>query len=186
MKKIVRGGPWDTSVRAPLDEPGVNVEEGEYILAVNGVTIDTKLDPWAAFQGLGNKTVILTVNSKPVMDGSRQVLARTLTSEVELRYRAWIEERRQIVDKATNGTVGYIYVQSTGVDAQNELMKQFMGQWKKDGLIIDERWNGGGQIPDRFIELLNRPVARSWPTGRCVTAPAGSGRRWRIAERRSC
>ena len=131
-------------------------------LKVNGVTIDTKLDPWAAFQGLGNKTVILTVNSKPVMDGSRQVLARTLTSEVELRYRAWIEERRQIVDKATNGTVGYIYVQSTGVDAQNELMKQFMGQWKKDGLIIDERWNGGGQIPDRFIELLNRPILAYW------------------------
>jgi tricorn protease len=162
VKKIVRGGPWDASVRSPLDEPGVNVKEGEYILAVNGVPIDTRQDPWAAFQGLGNKTVILTVNSKPGMEGSRQVLARTLTSEVELRYRAWIEERRQVVDKATNGKVGYIYVQSTGVDAQNELIKQFMGQWKKEGLIIDERWNGGGQIPDRFIELLNRPILAYW------------------------
>jgi tricorn protease len=162
VRHIVRGGPWDAGVRAPLDEPGVNVKEGEYILAVNGVTIDTKQDPWAAFQGLGNKTVILTVNAKPAAEGSRQVLVKTLASEVELRYRAWIEERRQIVDKATQGKVGYIYVQSTGVDAQNELVQQFMGQWKKDGLIIDERWNGGGQIPDRFIELLNRPILAYW------------------------
>ena len=80
-----------------------------------------------------------------------------LNSEVELRYRAWIEERRQQVDQATKGRVGYIYVQSTGVDAQNELMRQFMAQWDKDGLIIDERFNSGGQIPDRFVELLNRP-----------------------------
>jgi tricorn protease len=162
VKKIVRGGPWDAGVRAPLDDPGVNVSEGDYILAVNGVPMDTKQDPYAAFQGLGNKTVILTVNGKPSTEGARQVLTRTLTSEVELRYRAWIEDRRQIVDKATGGKVGYVYVQSTGVDAQNELVRQFMGQWKKDGLIIDERWNGGGQIPDRFIELLNRPILAYW------------------------
>jgi tricorn protease len=162
VKAIIRGGPWDAGVRAPLDEPGVNVKEGEYILAVNGVPIDTRQDPYAAFQGLGNKTVLLTVNARPTTEGARQVLVKTLTSEVELRYRAWIEERRQIVDKATNGKVGYIYVQSTGVDAQNELVQQFMGQWKKDGLIIDERWNAGGQIPDRFIELLNRPILAYW------------------------
>lgn len=161
VRRIVRGGPWDT-IRAPLDEPGVDVAAGDYILAVNGIPIDVTKDPWAAFQGLGNKTVLLTVNAKPSTDGARQVLARTTTNEVELRYRAWIEERRQIVDKATNGRVGYIYVQSTGVDAQNELVQQFMGQWRKDGLIIDERWNGGGQIPDRFIELLNRPVLAYW------------------------
>ena len=162
VKKIIRGGPWDADIRAPVDEPGVNVKEGEYILAVNGITIDTARDPWAAFQGLGDKAVVLTVNTKPVAAGARQVLVKAVASEVELRFRAWIEERRQIVDKATGGKVGYIYVQSTGVDAQNELVRQFMGQWKKDGLVIDERWNGGGQIPDRFIELLNRPLLAFW------------------------
>jgi tricorn protease len=162
VKKIIRGGPWDAAVRAPITEPGVNVKEGEYILAVNGIPIDTSKDPWAAFQGLGDKSVVLTVNDRPVPAGARQVLVRTAASEVELRYREWIEERRQIVDKATGGKVGYIYVQSTGVDAQNEMVRQFMAQWKKDGLIIDERWNGGGQIPDRFIELLNRPILAYW------------------------
>lgn len=162
IKRIIRGAPWDSSVRSPLDEPGVQVKEGEYVLAVNGIPLDTKLDPWASFQGLGDKTVVLTVNGSPSMTSARQVVVKCLTNETELRFRAWIEERRQIVDKATNGHIGYIYVQSTGIDAQNELVRQFMAQWKKDGLIIDERWNSGGQIPDRFIELLNRPILAYW------------------------
>ena len=162
IKQIVRGGPWDVSVRSPLDEPGVSVREGEYVLAVNGVPVNTKADPWASFQGLGDKTVILTVSSAASGGASRQVVVKTLADETELRFRAWIEERRRIVDKATNGKIGYVYVQSTGVDAQNELMRQFMAQWKKDGLVIDERWNSGGQIPDRFIELLNRPIVAYW------------------------
>jgi tricorn protease len=162
IKHIVRGGPWDSAVRSPLDEPGVNVQAGEYVLAVNGVSLDTKADPWAAFQGLGDKTVVLTVNSTSSTRGARQVVVKCLSSEVELRFREWIEERRKIVDKATGGKVGYIYVQSTGVDAQNDLVRQFMAQWKKDGLIVDERWNSGGQIPDRFIELLNRPIVAYW------------------------
>ena len=161
-KRIIRGGPWDSSVRSPLDEPGVLVKEGEYVLAVNGIPLDVKSDPWASFQGLGDKTVVLTVNSSASSSGARQVVVKCLTSETELRFRSWIEERRQIVDKATSGKIGYIYVQSTGVDAQNELVRQFMAQWKKDGLIIDERWNSGGQIPDRFVELLNRPILAYW------------------------
>jgi tricorn protease len=162
IKEIVRGGPWDSAVRSPLDEPGVNVKAGEYVLAVNGVAIDPRLDPWASFQGLGGKTVLLSVNSSPALTGARQVVVTCLSSETELRFRAWIEARRQAVDKATNGRIGYIYVQSTGIDAQNELMRQFMAQWKKDGLIVDERWNSGGQIPDRFVELLNRPIVAYW------------------------
>ncbi|HEV8209719.1 MAG TPA: PDZ domain-containing protein [Vicinamibacterales bacterium] len=162
VKRIIRGGPWDTDLRSPLDEPGVNVREGDYVLAVNGRPLDTKADPWASFEDLGKKTVVLTVGSSPSAAGARQVVVTCLDNEIELRFRAWIEERRQIVDKATGGKAGYLYVQSTGTDAQNELMRQFMAQWKKDGLVIDERWNSGGQIPDRFIELLNRPVLSYW------------------------
>ena len=122
--------------------------------------VNTQTDPYANFQGLGGKTVVLTVNGSASAQGARQVVVTCLESEVELRYRAWIEERRTQVDEATKGRVGYIYVQSTGVDAQNELMRQFMAQWDKDGLVIDERWNSGGQIPDRFIELLEPAHAR--------------------------
>ncbi len=162
IKRIVRGGPWDTSVRSPLDEPGVNVKEGDYVLAVNGTPIDIKADPWSSFQGLGEKTIDLTVNSAPTPANARHVIVTCLDDETELRFRAWIEERRKLVDTATGGKAGYIYVQSTGTNAQNELMRQFMAQWKKDGLIIDERWNSGGQIPDRFVELLHRPILSYW------------------------
>ncbi len=162
IKHIVRGGPWDADVRAPLAEPGLNLKEGDYVLAVNGTPVDPAKDPWAAFQGLADATITLTVNAKPALDGARQVVVKTLGDETELRFREWIEQRRQHVEATTGGRIGYIYVQSTGIDAQNELVRQFMAQWRKDGLIIDERFNSGGQIPDRFIELLNRPMLAYW------------------------
>jgi tricorn protease len=162
IKRIIRGGPWDSAERSPLDEPGVNVSEGDYVLAVNGVPLNPKLDPYASFQALGGKTVVLTVNSTPSMTGAREAVVTCLDDETDLRFKAWIEERRRLVDESTGGRVGYIYVQSTGMDAQNDLVRQFTAQWKKDGLIIDERWNSGGQIPDRFIELLNRPILSYW------------------------
>jgi tricorn protease len=162
IRRIIQGGPWDADARSPLREPGVNVKEGDYVLQVNGVPLDVRRDPWAAFQGLANTAVQLTVNDRPTAEGARQVVVRPTGNEVELRFRAWIEERRQKVDQATGGRAGYVYVQSTGVGAQNEMVKQFMAQWRKDGLIIDERWNSGGQIPDRFIELLNRPMLSYW------------------------
>ncbi len=163
IARIIRSGPWDAGdVRSPLADPGLNVKEGAYVLAVNGVPLDTARDPWAAFQGMAGQTVMLTVNDRPTAEGARQVVVRCLDDETELRFRAWIEERRRRVDEATKGRAGYVYVQSTGVNAQNELVRQFMAQFTKPALVIDERFNSGGQIPDRFIELLNRPILSYW------------------------
>lgn len=160
--KIIRGAPWDNEVRSPLDEPGINIGEGDYILAVNGIALNEFLDPWAAFEGLAGKTVELTVNTKPSFPGSRTVVVKTMGDETRLRNLAWIENNRQQVDKASGGKIGYIYVPDTGVQGQNELVRQFYGQWNKEGLVIDERFNNGGQIPDRFIELLNRKPLAYW------------------------
>ena len=90
------------------------------------------------------------------------MVIKTLGSEIRLRHLAWIEAKRKRVDEATGGKIGYIYVRSTGLDGQSELVRQFSGQWNKQGLIIDERYNSGGQIPDRFIELLNRKPLVYW------------------------
>ncbi len=158
IKRIVNGADWDTEVRSPLLASGLKVKEGDYILAVNGVTIDVTKDPWAAFAGLADKTVDLTVNDKPTFDGAWSIVVKTLTDETRLRNLEWIESNRKRVDEATNGKIGYIYVPSTGIDGQTELVRQFYAQFTKEGLIVDERFNNGGQIPDRFIELLNRPV----------------------------
>jgi tricorn protease len=164
--KIIEGGPWDSDARGPLSQPvpeKSRVNVGDYLLAVNGIPVDTAKDPYAAFLGLAGKTISLTVNSSPTLDGKqRDVLVEALSSEVGLRYRDWIESRRATVDKLSNGEIGYIYVPNTGVDGQNDLFRQFFGQRGKPALLIDERWNGGGQIPTRFIELLNRPVTNYW------------------------
>jgi tricorn protease len=162
IRRIIEGAPWDAEVRSPLRQPGIGVDVGDYILAVNGSPIDPARDPWAAFQGMAGQTVSLTVNRRPTMDGARTVLVETLSSEGPLRNRAWIDANRRRVEEATGGRVGYIYVPDTGVTGQNELVRQFYGQFGKDGLIIDERFNSGGQIPDRFVELLNRPVTNFW------------------------
>lgn len=156
IKRIVNGADWDTEVRSPLLASGLKVKEGDYVLAVNGVSIDVRKDPWAAFEGLADKTIELTINDKPSIDGAWNIIVKTLSDETRLRNLEWIESNRKRVELATDGKIGYIYVPSTGTDGQNELVRQFSGQFSKAGLIIDERFNNGGQIPDRFVELLNR------------------------------
>ncbi len=158
IARIVRGAPWDIGTRSPLSEPAVDVNEGDYILAVNGAPLDTSVEPYAAFEGLANQAVLLTVNDRPSMDGARQVLVETVSSESRLRNLEWIEGNRRTVEQASGGRVGYIFVPNTAISGQTELVRQFNSQMLKDGLIIDERFNGGGQLPDRFIEKMNREL----------------------------
>lgn len=162
IEKIIQGAPWDVEVRSPLLKPGVDVKEGDYILAINGEPIDTSKSIYAALQGLAEKTVQLTVNSSASMTGAKNVLVEPLQSEARLRNLAWINDFRKRVEEATDGRIGYIFVPSTGVDGQNELFRQFYGQMEKEGMIIDERFNNGGQIPDRFVELLDRKPLAFW------------------------
>jgi len=163
IKRLYEGGAWDVDGRNPLRALGVDVKEGQYLLAVNGTPIDTTRDIWASFLGLAGKTVSLTVSDAPTIDSSaRTVVVKTLSSETDLRFRAWIEDNRRYIDYKSGGKIGYAYVVNTGQPGQNDLFRQFYGQRHKAALIIDDRWNGGGQIPTRFIELLNRPVTNYW------------------------
>lgn len=163
ITKIYRGADWDSDAVGPLSEPGVSASQGQYLLAVNGIAVDTSKDPWAAFVGLGGKTVTITLSENPERDDKAKDLVVTLlTNDGNLRYRDWIEARRRYVEERTGGKAGYIYVPSTGVDGQNDLVRQYYAQNGKPALIIDDRWNSGGQIPTRFIELLNRPATNYW------------------------
>ncbi len=162
VKKIIRGAVWDAEVRSPLDQPGVGIKEGNYILAVNGIKLTTATDPYAAFQDLAGKTIEITYNTTSLLTGAKTVVVEAMRDESRLRHLAWIEQNRKRVEEATNGAAGYVYVRSTGIDGQNELIRQFNAQMNKKSLIIDERFNSGGQIPDRFIEMLNRPPVVFW------------------------
>ncbi len=170
IRRLYAGGPWDADARNPV-VPGApekdRVREGDFIIAVNGVPVDTSKDPWAAFLGTAGRPTTITVSTNQPVPGrtdpqARELLVRPLASESAQRYRAWIEANRRYVEEKSGGRIGYIYVPNTGVDGQSDLVRQFIGQRARDALIIDERWNGGGQIPTRFIELLNRPAVAYW------------------------
>jgi len=159
IARIHHGAAWDADARGLIMGSELDINEGDYLLAVNGIPLDTSLDPWAAFIGLANQQTILTVSEKPeIDDDAREVSLKLSSNERAARYRGWIEHNRKYVEEQTDGQVGYIFVPDTGMRGQSDLFRQFVGQYGKKALIIDERWNGGGQLPNRFIELLNRPV----------------------------
>ncbi len=156
IKRIVRGAPWDHEIKSPLEETKSKVKEGDFILAVNGMEITAETGPFAPFTGLGDKTVQLIVNNSPSFDGAENITVKLLNDEGRLRNLEWIEKNRQYVDKASDGKIGYIYMPNTGSLGQSELVRQFYAQIEKDAFVIDERFNSGGQLSGRFIELLTR------------------------------
>jgi tricorn protease len=139
ISHILEVAPWDYTNRPPLRQPGVRVKEGDWLLAVNGRPLDPTQDPMAAFQGLADKTVQLTVNSSPTMEGAREVLVQPVWDESRMRQLAWVEKNRREVERASGGRIGYIYVRNTAIDGQSELYRQFRAQFNKPALIIDER-----------------------------------------------
>lgn len=159
ISRILGGAPWDDDARGPLGQPGVDVKVGDYVLAVNGTPVDASKEIHAAFLDTAGRTITITVSENPVIDEkARDVVVRPIPNEGSLRYRTWVEKNRKYVEEKSGGRVGYIHVPDTGTNGMNELNRQFIGQMNKEALIVDERWNGGGQSPDKFIELLNRPA----------------------------
>lgn len=158
IKKIYPGENWDPGRRSPLTDPGVNVKVGDYILAVNGVPLRTNVDPYSLFQDTVDKLVTLRVNSQPSDVGAHDVQVRPVASEQQLRYLDWVEGNRRKVEAATNGLVGYFQVPDTSGPGITEFGKGFYSQTDKNAVIVDERFNSGGFIPDFFAEKLGRKL----------------------------
>ncbi len=165
VARILGGHEAEADARSPLAVHGADVSEGAWLLAVNGVPVDASRAVYAAFAGTAGRPTWITVNAAPAFDGSeRDVLVEPLASESALRYRTWVADNGRHVAERSNGRIGYVHVPDTGRNGQNELVRQLFGQLHTDALIVDERWNGGGQIPTRFIELLDRPTTNFWAT----------------------
>ena len=175
IQRIVKPAAWDTEVRSPFDKPGSKIEVGHYIHAVNGIPLDPSRDPYAAFEGLAGKTVSLSTSASGNKHEAVQTVIKCLNQreEVNLRYLEWIETNRLRVEEQSNGKLGYIYMSNTSTRGTLELVRMFYGQLDKDGFIIDERFNGGGSLADRFLELLQRPVVYNlhWRHGKDHTHP---------------
>lgn len=161
IAEIYEGAAWDVDARNPLSDAGVKV--GQYLLAIDDESLTAKQNPYEMLVGTSGKTISITVSDDAKLDDDdKRIAIKPLRSDSNLRFRAWIEANRKRVAEQTDGKVGYIYVVNTGRPGQNDLVRQLYAQIGKEALIIDDRWNGGGQIPNRFIELLNRPVTNYW------------------------
>jgi tricorn protease len=153
---ILRGQNEEEIYRSPLTEVGVDVEEGDYLLAIDGDDLTATDNPYALLRHKACRPITLSVNKKPTLDGAREVVVRPVGSEAKLNYLTWVLRNRELVAEATGGRVGYIHVPDMGSDGIREFIKWFYGQVRKEGLVVDVRGNGGGNVSQMLIERLRR------------------------------
>ena len=162
IKKIYGGLNWTPDLRSPLTEPGVNVQVGDYILTVNGADVTADKNLYSFFENTAEKIVTLSVASSAEGANTRTIKVVPIASEVALRNRDWVEGNIKKVSDASNGQVAYVYVPNTGSGGFEYFKRYFFPQVNKAGIIVDERFNGGGQLADYYIDLLKRPVQSYW------------------------
>ena len=160
IDQILDGTSWNSDIHSPLQEVGINVTKGNFILAVDGKDLKDVNDIYRTLIGKANKTVELTVNTKPELAGSRKVLVKPIADESSLYYFDWVQSNIKKVSDATNGEVGYIHIPDMGVEGLNKFVKYFYPQLNKKALIIDDRGNGGGNVSPMILERLSRIVYR--------------------------
>jgi tricorn protease len=164
FKTIYGGAYWDPSLRAPLVAPGVDVKPGEFLLAVDGREVRADSEVYRAFEGTAGKRVELKVGPKADGTGARTVIVEPAEDEAALRNRAWVEGNLRKVHERTKGRVAYVYVPNTAGSGYEYFKRYFFSQSDKDAIIVDERFNGGGQVADYYINMLRRPLVSYWAT----------------------
>ena len=160
LEKILPGESWSPSLRSPLTEPGIKAQVGDFIVAIDGVPTNTVNDLFALLVGKADVPTELSLNSKAQLNGARKVVIRPLEEEHSLYHYQWVKNNIAKVDKASGGKIGYIYIPDMGIEGLNEFAKYFYPQLDKEGLIIDDRANGGGNVSPMILERLAREPYR--------------------------
>jgi tricorn protease len=158
IAKVYDGENWNPGLQAPLTQPGVNAKTGDYILAVNGRELRSQDNIYSFFEETAGKQVVLKIGANADGKDSREVTVVPVESEEGLRHLAWIEGNRRAVDQATGGRVAYVYVPNTAGGGYTSFNRYFFSQVGKEAVIIDERFNEGGQLADYIIDYLRRPI----------------------------
>ena len=156
IARIYDNESWNPDLRAPLAAPGVDVSVGDFIVAVDGVELRAPDNIYRLLDGTANRQTVLSVNARPVLEGARLVTVVPVANEQGLRTRAWVESNRRLVDKLSNGQLGYVYLPNTGQPGYTSFNRYYFAQQDKKGAVIDERFNGGGSAADYIIDVLGR------------------------------
>ncbi len=176
LSRIYDAESWNPELRAPLATPGVNVGAGDYVLAINGAELRAPENIYRLLDGTANRQTVLTVNSRPEMQGARQITVLPVANEQGLRTRAWVEHNRRFVDSLSGGRIAYVFLPNTGQPGYTSFNRYYFAQQDRQGVVVDERFNGGGSAADYIVDLLgrdfdgyfNNPVGDRYP----FTSPA--------------
>jgi tricorn protease len=158
ISRIFRGDNEEDRYRSPLTEIGADVAVGDYVLAIDGQELSGSDNPYRMLRNKGSQAVTITVNGRPSFDGARQVTYQPVTDETSLKYLNWVERNRDRVNRMTDGRVGYMHIPDMGAAGIREFIKWYYGQIKKEGMIVDVRGNGGGNVSAMLIQRLSRKV----------------------------
>src|SRR2546423_1741526 len=158
IKRIYSGENWNPDLRAPLSAPGIQVSEGDYLLEINGRPLAPPTNLYSLFEGTAGRQTLIRVNKAPSMEGSRVVTVIPVPTEDGLRTRAWIEDNRRLVDRLSNGRLAYVWLPNTAGPGYTYFTRYYYAQQDKEGAIIDERYNHGGQVADYIVNELDRKL----------------------------
>lgn len=177
IERIYTTESWNPGLTSPLDRPGMKVKEGNYLVGINGKELTAAHNPFEALDGTAGQQTVLHFNDKAEFEGSWTEVAEPIRSENALRQRAWVEDNRRLVDKLSNGRLGYIWVPNTGGPGFVSFNRYFFAQQDKEGAVIDERFNGGGLLDDYMVDLMTRSLraglTNEVPNGKAMKLPAG-------------
>jgi tricorn protease len=177
IQRIYTAESWNPDLTAPLDQPGLKVKAGHYLLAVDGQEISATDDPYRFLDGTADRQTVLHINDKPSMEGAWKITVEPIRSEAGLRQRAWVEDNRRKVEQLSNGKLAYVWVPNTGGGGFSSFNRYYFAQQDKLGAVIDERFNGGGLLDDYMVDLMTRrlraAVTNEAPGGAHFRLPAG-------------
>ncbi|WP_340113867.1 S41 family peptidase [Maribellus mangrovi] len=177
IERIYTTESWNPGLSSPLDEPGLEVEEGNYLVGVNGKELTSDDNPYQFLDGTSGVQTVLQISDEADFENAREVIVKPISSEFALRQRAWVEDNRRKVDELSDGKLAYVWVPNTGTPGLVSFNRYFFAQQDKLGAVIDERFNGGGLLDDYMVDLMTRKlraaVTNEVANGKPFLLPAG-------------
>jgi tricorn protease len=176
INRIYTSESWNPSLNGPLDQPGMKIKEGYYLVGINHQEISAEENLYEYLDGTAENQTTLHINSKPTFKDAWKVVVKPIKSENSLRQRNWVEDNRRKVDALSEGRLGYIWVPNTSGPRFVSFNRYFFAQQDKEGAVIDERFNGGGLLDDYMVDLLTRKpraaLTNEVPNGKPMRLPA--------------
>ena len=162
IERIYTTENWNPKLTSPLDQPGLKVKKGNYLVGINGQELTGNENLYERLDGTLAKQTLLHISEEPSFDNSWTIVVKPIRSEVNLRQRAWVEENRKLVDSLSNGKLAYVWVPNTSGQGLISFNRYFFAQQDKLGAVIDERYNGGGLLDDYMVDLMTRKVRAAY------------------------